>query len=940
MLKHCLWSIFLFAIILPVCAEVSLSDVQTIIFDQKSAAETYDYEAAVCLQEYVQKMSGHSPSLNGQANAGNAVYLGKSALDAGIVKASEVEALGVDGFILRITRNGIGVAGKNGGVFHGTMELLRQFGLKYYAFQCESFPDTPLRVKEKTVSRQPSCQMSIFNGWFGNFYHLRPIGFMKLGFSPDMTAEKKSTAPYTAWGYGETDLTVYHRHHTTLSFIPRFLTKSHPEYFARDKNGRVLADLYPKESYQLCLSNPEVKKIVTERMRMWMKNTPIGVFYQLSQGDQDHWCECGECAKMDKGVPWNLACASMSDRWHTFIYDIVDTLLKEFPEKKIITYAYCATEKAPKVPPHPALGIMFCPYDAGGGAACQTHDLKCPDNKAFMKNYQDWLKLCPDNDRYVFEYPCGANPYLPHFTLDAMNRKMKFYGHKLRGIVYCSISPMFTELFLYQQSALVWDPALPDSELEKSEDDFLKHYYGNAASGMKEFLSLIRSNLPCRAGSGTRSTLLSKEFAEKAYEIFERAEKSVEGKPPFLKRVQYEKLAGLVYGDFVQDTAAGNELWRRLKAFRELCRLTRATGTERFEVSIPQLAMDKVNLVISGGKWYDSPSLKEMYDCRTDEDYKRLAGKLGIGIFRNGYVKTTPEEFIVMPYEDRNRKFKDVEGVERRPFLLQGEESIPVKLIYDKDGFPGGEIILEGLDHDKEGAVPFKIQINGETVFAGNNTFEKEKWTQMRIPLRKDILKKGINAFRLSNEAKTGFQKNWLMFSEIRIAPSSSKFRKVYEEDYSTGSTFTNIAPSEQNSARIKISTDKDVSFEGKPTLKIHVTRSPDAETARSRIGVGRRTPASILKESPARRKYIVAMKASKAATVALAMRGMKEGHPGYIIQNPLRLNTNWQVFEFPFRVKKYYGAETFEFLSLHLGENPGETTFWISPVAIEEEIE
>jgi hypothetical protein len=68
---------------------------------------------------------------------------------------------------------------------------------------------------------------------------------------------------------------------------------THPEYFS-EVNGKRL-----KDHTQLCLSNPDVLRIVTSNVLARIRNDPGASFYGVSQNDWYNYCTCPACKALD-----------------------------------------------------------------------------------------------------------------------------------------------------------------------------------------------------------------------------------------------------------------------------------------------------------------------------------------------------------------------------------------------------------------------------------------------------------------------------------------------------------------------------------------------------------------------------------------------------------------------------------------------------------------
>ena len=68
----------------------------------------------------------------------------------------------------------------------------------------------------------------------------------------------------------------------------------HPEYYS-ELNGKRTT-----EHAQLCLTNPDVVRIVTERVLARIRQDPQAKLFSVSQNDWRGWCQCKRCREIDE----------------------------------------------------------------------------------------------------------------------------------------------------------------------------------------------------------------------------------------------------------------------------------------------------------------------------------------------------------------------------------------------------------------------------------------------------------------------------------------------------------------------------------------------------------------------------------------------------------------------------------------------------------------
>ena len=111
--------------------------------------------------------------------------------------------------------------------------------------------------------------------------------------------------------------------------------KKHPEYYSLIEGKRIF------DHAQLCLTNPDVLKIITERIKKRMLESPEYLIYDVSQNDWFNPCQCDKCQAIVKRE------GSESGLMIWFVNQVAEAVEKEFPDKFIGTLAYQYTRTPP-----------------------------------------------------------------------------------------------------------------------------------------------------------------------------------------------------------------------------------------------------------------------------------------------------------------------------------------------------------------------------------------------------------------------------------------------------------------------------------------------------------------------------------------------------------------------------------------------------------------
>lgn len=130
--------------------------------------------------------------------------------------------------------------------------------------------------------------------------------------------------------------------HTFAYYVPydRF-KKTHPEYFSLTKTGQRIGGQFKG---QLCLSNPEVRKIMHQRLREFIKRdrekarqqkTPPPVVYDITQNDNQNYCVCENCKKLAAKYG-----GTQSGIMLDLVNELADGIKDDYPDILLSTFAY------------------------------------------------------------------------------------------------------------------------------------------------------------------------------------------------------------------------------------------------------------------------------------------------------------------------------------------------------------------------------------------------------------------------------------------------------------------------------------------------------------------------------------------------------------------------------------------------------------------------
>ena len=330
------------------------------------------------------------------------------------------------------------------------------------------------------------------------------------------------------------------RCHTYFRFIsPGGYFDEHPEYFSE------LGGVRRKTETQLCLTNPEVLEIVTEKMLARMASSPGFAQYNFSQQDYYNGCECAACTAMNEqyGTPGG------TQFW--FVNQLAERTSKLYPDKLIGTLGYMYTEEPPKgLALHPNVAVWLCHMFP----SCDSHPVAtCPHNADYKRRAEAFSTIC--SHLYIWHYIVDfAHYYNPFPNFRAMAADMRFYrdigveGIYLQGMGAGGGGGEFSLLRPYYGMKLLWDP---DQDPDAVMRDFLEGYYGAAADPIGRYIALLQAKVDdddvhMHLYTNPAIGYLPDEIMAEANTLFDEAEKAVADDAALLERVRVARMP-LVY---------------------------------------------------------------------------------------------------------------------------------------------------------------------------------------------------------------------------------------------------------------------------------------------------------------------------------------------------------------------------------------------------------
>lgn len=528
-------------------AEVIINNAQSdyTIYSGKEATAA-EKTAAGELQKFLKSATGATLPVTDKYTGSKQILVGLLPEAAALLPKIGFNTLKPDEILICPAGNNLVLAGERprGSLYAVYTFLENNFGIKFWTATEQTVPHlTKIELPETDFRYAPRIK-------------IRSPYIYDLINNPAFAVQCKTYGPTKiipeAWG-GTIDLIG--PWHTFDRFLPveQYL-KSNPEYFSM-RDGKRVGGQYQG---QLCLSNPKLREKFLSIVFETLRKNPDPKFISVTQNDNENYCQCDECRKIDEagGGP-----AASIIRFVNFISENVE---KEFPNVVVQTFAYQYSRHAPTdVKPRHNVSVFLCTMGTDFGKPLDDPSSKL--NVAFMTDLDAWNKISTRID--IWDYITNFTNYLyPHPNLDAIKKNIKIFASRNPHLIMPQGDAMnpgnigdLQPLKIWVLSKLLWNPELDGDTLEK---EFISGYYGAAAPKVAEYLALRRDTInlwtkPVDCFMFTTPWLDDKTLLN-GLKILDDAKSTVANTPELRKRVeilakpfeyvlvtQYERLKGM-----------------------------------------------------------------------------------------------------------------------------------------------------------------------------------------------------------------------------------------------------------------------------------------------------------------------------------------------------------------------------------------------------------
>ncbi|MCX8108403.1 MAG: DUF4838 domain-containing protein, partial [Verrucomicrobiae bacterium] len=450
--------------------------------------------------------------------SGSAIIVGQGSIARQFFPEVELERFGMEEIVIKIKGDKLLLAGgrPRGTLYAVSQFLQEQCGVRWWTPWASHVPKQPtLTVGNCNVRYRPPFE-SRDPFWYPAFDAKWAVRNFSNSQSARIPEEMGGCIRYKGFVHTFYPLVPPEKHFA-----------EHPEWFSFI-NGKRTA-----ERAQLCLTNPDLRKYVVQRVKEWLRESPDARIISVSQNDWYGACQCEKCKAIDDAE--ESAAGTMLD----FVNYIAEQIESEFPAVAVDTLAYQYTRKPPKnIKPRHNVIVRLCSIE------CNFREpLASQANAKFGDDIRGWARIC--NRLYVWDYTTDfAHYWQPHPNWYVLGPNVRFFAeHNVKGLfeqgAYQSHGAEFAELRSWVLAQLLWNPNQDDRKLI---DTFLNGYYGSeAAFYIRGYMDLMHNasagwNLTCF--SKTDTPFFNFRTMAMAERLWRQAEQAVANQPDRLVRVQ------------------------------------------------------------------------------------------------------------------------------------------------------------------------------------------------------------------------------------------------------------------------------------------------------------------------------------------------------------------------------------------------------------------
>jgi len=311
-----------------------------------------------------------------------------------------------------------------------------------------------------------------------------------------------------------------------------------PDYYARDREGKIRKAGANGDGTNFCSTNPAVIEIVAKKVNEYFAANPDAIVKSLDPCDYSPMCLCDRCLALDKSYgQMREDGADVADRLIHFSNEIYKRLDPQFKDRYLGFLAYGYQMELPQsaVPTGKSHAGIICNFPPRYDHSRPWNDPTSKWNQDFFRLVKGWGSISGQLGYYDYY---GHWYYFGPWAITQKIREDLPAFHEAGGtFVMYEAQPNFAMQGLnhYIAGRLTWDL---DADVDLLREEFFRKYYGPAADAMRAFwMTEERWYALQRPGAQTETRLAAQpEFWAELDGLLKEAEKAVADLPADLQR--------------------------------------------------------------------------------------------------------------------------------------------------------------------------------------------------------------------------------------------------------------------------------------------------------------------------------------------------------------------------------------------------------------------
>lgn len=137
-------------------------------------------------------------------------------------------------------------------------------------------------------------------------------------------------------------------HNLNALFPPSKYAKSHPEFFPILNGTRYIPPADAIDNWQPCFSADGIVEEASKNIKQYFKTHPGTNSFSLGMNDTNRFCECDRCRLKEDPEPNFLGFRNFSDSYFEWANQVVESVVKEYPDTWFGALAYGPLSQPPK----------------------------------------------------------------------------------------------------------------------------------------------------------------------------------------------------------------------------------------------------------------------------------------------------------------------------------------------------------------------------------------------------------------------------------------------------------------------------------------------------------------------------------------------------------------------------------------------------------------